>query len=64
MCGVARYVSRKPAQYYITLLVRKDVYVVVNMDYSSGSLQWNVGFIHLAHDWEMMSLLLFPLVLI
>jgi hypothetical protein len=24
-----------------------------NMDYSSDSLQWNISFIHLAHNWEV-----------
>lgn len=28
----------------------KDVLVAVNMDFSSGSLQWNVSFIRLVHN--------------
>jgi hypothetical protein len=31
----------------------KDAPVLVNMDLSSGSLQWNVSFIRLAHDREV-----------
>jgi hypothetical protein len=42
----------------------KDASVSVNMDYSSGSLQWNACIIHLTYDWELMSLLRFLLVLI
>ena len=31
----------------------KDALVATNMDYSSGSLKWNVSFACLAHDWEV-----------
>ena len=31
----------------------KDTSSATNMDYSSGSLQWNVSFIRLVHDWEV-----------
>jgi hypothetical protein len=31
----------------------KDVPIVANMDFMSGSLQWNVSFIQLVHDWEL-----------
>jgi hypothetical protein len=31
----------------------KDASIATNMDYSSGSLQWNVSFIRFVHDWEV-----------
>jgi hypothetical protein len=31
----------------------KDAFVAVNMDLPSGSLQWNVSFICLDHNWEV-----------
>ena len=31
----------------------KDASIVANMDYLSGSLQWNVSFIRLVHDWKV-----------
>jgi hypothetical protein len=31
----------------------KDAFVAIYMDFSSGSLQWNVRFTHTAHNWEV-----------
>jgi hypothetical protein len=31
----------------------KDASATTNLDFSSGSLQWNVSFTHTAHDWEV-----------
>jgi hypothetical protein len=31
----------------------KDAFVAIYMDFSSGSLQWNVSFTHTAHNWEV-----------
>jgi hypothetical protein len=40
-----------PDLYNIALV--KDAFVAVNLDSSSGLLQWNVSFICVAHDWEV-----------
>jgi nicotinamidase-related amidase len=39
-----------PDLYNIFLV--KDAFVAVNLDSSSGLLQWNVSFFCAAHDWE------------
>ena len=31
----------------------KDAPMATNMDYSSGTLQWNINFVCLVHDWEV-----------
>jgi hypothetical protein len=31
----------------------KDACVAAHMDFSSGSLQWDVSFLRAAHDWEV-----------
>jgi hypothetical protein len=31
----------------------KDAFVTAHMDFSSGSLQWDISFFHAAHDWEL-----------
>jgi hypothetical protein len=31
----------------------KNAFVADHMDFSSGSLQWDVSFIRAAHDWEL-----------
>jgi hypothetical protein len=40
-----------PILYNITNV--KDVTVATNMDLSSGTVQWNISFIRLIHDWEV-----------
>ena len=50
-CGEMTPDEAFPNLYNIALV--KDVFVVVNLDSSSGSLQWNISFIHVAHDWEV-----------
>jgi hypothetical protein len=31
----------------------KDATLATNMDLSNGTLQWNISFIWLIHDWEV-----------
>jgi hypothetical protein len=31
----------------------KNAFVATHLDFSSGSLQWDVSFIQVAHDWEV-----------
>jgi hypothetical protein len=31
----------------------KDAYVVVYLDFSGGSILWNISFIRAAQDWEV-----------
>jgi hypothetical protein len=50
-CGEMTLEEAFPNLYNIVLV--KDAFFVVNLDSSSGSLQWNVNFIHVAHDWKV-----------
>jgi hypothetical protein len=31
----------------------KDAHVATNMDYLSGTLQWSIGLVRSANDWEV-----------
>jgi hypothetical protein len=53
MCGVVSCLSKKPFPVLYGLAREKDAFVADHMDYSSGSLQWEISFIRAAHDWEL-----------
>jgi hypothetical protein len=50
-CGELSLNEAFPILYNIAHV--KDTPIAVDLDCSSGSLQWNVSFIHLAHNWEV-----------
>lgn len=50
-CGELSLNEAFPILYNIACV--KDTPIAVDLDCSSGSLQWNVSFIHLAHNWEV-----------
>jgi hypothetical protein len=50
-CGKTSLKATFPALYSIASA--KDAPLATNMDYSSGTLQWNIIFVHLIHDWEV-----------
>jgi hypothetical protein len=50
-CGEVSLKAIFPVLYNIASM--KDAPVATNMDYSSGTLQWNINFACLAHDWEV-----------
>jgi hypothetical protein len=35
------------------IAIAKEAIVVDNMDFTGGTIQWNVSFFRLAHDWEL-----------
>jgi hypothetical protein len=50
-CGEVSLKVVFPALYNIDCV--KDAPVATHMDYTSGSLKWNISFACLAHDWEV-----------
>ena len=50
-CGEATLKEVFPSLYNIASV--KDASIVDNMDFTGGTLQWNVSFFWLVHDWEL-----------
>jgi hypothetical protein len=50
-CGEVTLKDAFPSLYNIASV--KDASITDNMDRSSGSIQWNVSFISLVHNWEV-----------
>jgi hypothetical protein len=50
-CGESPLKVAFPALFVIAR--EKNAFVADHLDYSSGSLQWDVSFIRAAHDWEL-----------
>ena len=52
-CSKTSLKATFPALYSIASA--KDAPLATNMDYSSGTLQWNIIFVRLIHDWEVLA---------
>jgi hypothetical protein len=50
-CGQLPLKEAFPVLYGIAC--EKDAFVAAHLDFSSGSLQWDVSFSRAAHDWEL-----------
>jgi hypothetical protein len=50
-CGELSLKAAFPALFVIAR--EKNAFVADHLDFSSGSLQWDVSFIRAAHDWEL-----------
>jgi hypothetical protein len=50
-CGEMPFKVAFPALFDIAR--EKNAFVADHLDFSSGSVQWDVNFIRAAHDWEL-----------